>query len=116
MGNFENTGENEGDGPYADPADSEIVAKAKKTFIETGEYAYTERDVILYNLGIGATEKELQWVFEHDENFQALPSFGVIPPLATSAGVPLDFLPNFNPVGLSCDCSSSITYGLSLVG
>ncbi len=100
MGNFDNPGEDEGDSPYTDPEDSEAVAKAKKTAIETGEYTYTERDVILYNLGIGATEKELEWVFENHDNFHPLPSFGVVPQFPTSSGLPLDFLPNFNPVGL----------------
>jgi multifunctional beta-oxidation protein len=51
----------------------------------------------LYNLGIGATEKELKWTFEGDDEFSALPTFGVVPQL--SAGVfSLDWLPNFNPV------------------
>jgi len=100
IGNVDNAGEDEGDSPYADPEDSEAVAKAKKTAIETGEYKYTERDVILYNLGIGATEKELEWVFENHDDFQALPSFGAIPQYTTSSGLPLDFLPNLNPAKL----------------
>jgi multifunctional beta-oxidation protein len=54
--------------------------------------------VILYNLGIGATEKELKWVFEGDDEFSALPTFGVIPQFACSSAIPLDWLPNFNPV------------------
>ena len=33
------------------------------------EYSYTERDVILYALGVGATEQELKWVYEQDEAF-----------------------------------------------
>src|SRR6266481_8247934 len=49
---------------YIDPEDSEIVVKAKKTSVEPVDYSYIERDVILYNLGIGATEKDLQWTYE----------------------------------------------------
>jgi multifunctional beta-oxidation protein len=54
--------------------------------------------VILYNLGIGATEKELKWTYEGDEEFQALPTFAVLPGMAGVIHAPLDFLPNFNPV------------------
>ncbi|KAF8322525.1 peroxisomal hydratase-dehydrogenase-epimerase [Clavulina sp. PMI_390] len=91
--------EEDSDSPYADPEDSEAVAQAKKN-TETGEYSYTERDVILYNLGVGATEQELHWVFENDDNFGALPSFGVVPQFGTSSSLALDFLPNFNPAKL----------------
>lgn len=58
--------------------------------------------MILYNLGVGATEKELKWTYEGDDQFQALPTFAVIPGLAAVFHTPLDFLPNFNPVR---DCS-----------
>ena len=84
--------------PYADPEDPEPVARAKKTATETGDYNYTERDVILYNLGIGATEQELQWTFENHDDFSALPTFGVVPQFPVSSSIPLDFVPNFNPV------------------
>ena len=99
---------------FADPEDPESVAEAKQQLVEPLTYSYTEvtllvhiticidlinqRDVILYNLGIGATEKELQWTFEGDDNFSALPTFGVIPQFPASSGLPLDWLPNFNPV------------------
>lgn len=96
IANFQDSDEEEGS--YADPEDTEAVAHAKKTAKETGEFSYTERDVILYNLGIGATEQELHWVFENDDHFSALPSFGVIPQFSTSSSLPMDFLPNFNPV------------------
>jgi len=83
---------------YIDPEDSEIVIEAKKISVEPVDYSYTERDVILYNLGIGATEKDLQWTYEGDDQFAALPTFGVIPQFHAMGSVPLDFLPNFNPV------------------
>jgi len=86
--------------PYADPEDPEPVARAKKTATESGEYNYTERDVILYNLGIGATEQELQWTFENHDDFSALPTFGVVPQFSVSSSIPLDFIPNFNPAKL----------------
>ncbi|RXW21030.1 hypothetical protein EST38_g4808 [Candolleomyces aberdarensis] len=85
---------------FADPEDSALVAEAKKHVEPPVEYNYTERDVILYNLGIGATEQELQWTFEAHDQFAALPTFGVIPQFPCSTGIPLDFLPNFNPAKL----------------
>ena len=90
-----------GSSPYADPEDSELVAKAKLHVEPPFEYTYTERDVILYNLGIGATEKELQWTFENDDEFSALPTFGVIPQFPASSTFPMGWLPDYNPVSLS---------------
>ncbi|KAI0822455.1 multifunctional beta-oxidation protein [Trametes gibbosa] len=103
--NFGNTDESAGsegsdDSPYADPEDADVVAAAKKEVADPTEYSYVERDVILYNLGIGATEQELQWTYENDENFAALPTFGVIPQFEASGGMSLDWLPNFNPAKL----------------
>lgn len=86
---------------FADPEDSQLVADAKKQASEDSEFSYTLRDVILYNLGIGATEQERQWTFEGDDSFSALPTFGVVPQFAASAGLSLGWLPNYNPV-----CSS----------
>jgi len=73
------------------------IAEALKV-VDTTEFTYNDPDVILYNLGIGATEKDLQWIFEGHDQFQALPTFGVIPQFPASSGLSLDFLPNFNPV------------------
>ena len=83
---------------FTDPEDSQLVADAKKQVPEDQDYSYTERDVILYNLGIGATEQELQWTYEGHDEFGALPTFGVIPQFGASSGVRLGWLPNFNPV------------------
>ncbi len=40
------------------------------------KYDYTKRDVILYNLGLGAKHTELSLVFEDSPSFEVLPSFG----------------------------------------
>ncbi|GAA5863265.1 hypothetical protein JCM8547_002881 [Rhodosporidiobolus lusitaniae] len=85
---------------YTDSEDSPLVAQAKKDAHSSGEYTYTERDIALYNLGIGATEKDLDLIFEGDENFQPVPTFGVIPQFAVSSGLSLDWLPNFSPMML----------------
>ncbi|KAF8557437.1 hydroxysteroid dehydrogenase [Imleria badia] len=85
---------------FTDPEDSQLVADAKKQVPQDEDYSYTERDVILYNLGIGATEQELQWTYEGHDEFGALPTFGVIPQFGASSGVSLDWLPNFNPAKL----------------
>ncbi|KAF7330513.1 Peroxisomal multifunctional enzyme type 2 [Mycena venus] len=86
------------------PKDSTLVAEAKRIPVEPVTYTYTEafflfisRDVILYNLGIGATETDLQWVYEGDDEFSAIPTFGVIPQFHASGSVPLGWLPDFNP-------------------
>ncbi|KAF4126822.1 multifunctional beta-oxidation protein [Geosmithia morbida] len=65
------------------------------------EYSYEERDAILYNLGVGAKRTELKYVFEGADDFQVLPTFGVIPPF--NAEMPFDYdaiVPNFNPMTL----------------
>ncbi|KAJ7052622.1 hydroxysteroid dehydrogenase [Mycena amicta] len=51
--------------------DAQIVLDAKEIPVPSTSYVYTERDVILYNLGIGATEKDLQWTYEGDDEFSA---------------------------------------------
>ena len=89
-----------GNSPYADPEDSELVANAKEIQHESQLYSFTEKDIILYNLSIGATEKELQWTFENTEDFAPLPTFGVIPQFETSYTLPLDWLPDYNHVSL----------------
>jgi hypothetical protein len=84
---------------FTDPEDSQLVADAKKAKFDSVNYSYTERDVIIYNLGIGATARELQWTYEGHDEFAALPTFGVIPQFQAGIGLSLDWLPNFNPVG-----------------
>lgn len=61
-------------------------------------YKYDHHQIILYNISIGATSKELKYVYESDKNFQVLPTFGVIPFMnQEDGGLNLDHLvKNFN--------------------
>lgn len=75
------------------------IEAAKKVKYPTSKYEYTDKEVILYNLGVGATRKNLNLVYENNENFTALPTFGVIPPFQTMMTFPMaDVVGNFNPV------------------
>ncbi|KAK5118517.1 bifunctional hydroxyacyl-CoA dehydrogenase/enoyl-CoA hydratase fox2 [Meristemomyces frigidus] len=77
------------------------IEKAKKAKAEGTEFAYDERDVILYNLGVGAKRTDLPLVFENDDNFQVLPTFGVIPTFNATAPFSMsELVPNFSPMML----------------
>ncbi|KAG0200252.1 hypothetical protein BGX28_006639 [Mortierella sp. GBA30] len=77
------------------------VEAAKSLDFGSESFAYKERDVILYNLGIGATRKDLHLVYENNEHFGAVPTFGVIPSFAAMNAVPFgEILPSFNPMML----------------
>ncbi|KAK8210193.1 bifunctional hydroxyacyl-CoA dehydrogenase/enoyl-CoA hydratase fox2 [Zalaria obscura] len=77
------------------------IEKAKKAQAEGTEFSYDDRDVILYNLGVGAKRTDLPLVFENDDKFQVLPTFGVIPTFnAVSPFSMSDVVPNFSPMML----------------
>ncbi|OAL03560.1 multifunctional beta-oxidation protein-like protein [Phaeosphaeriaceae sp. SRC1lsM3a] len=101
MANMENTSK-KGKKEKKNNKSNEEVLKAQQEALaaksEGTPFEYTERDVILYNLGIGAKRTDLPFVFEGDENFQVIPTFGVIPPF--NADPPFSFddiVPNFDP-------------------
>ncbi|KAI5776373.1 hypothetical protein EDC01DRAFT_483062 [Geopyxis carbonaria] len=77
------------------------IATAQKATSAGSKYTYADTEVLLYNLGIGAKRTDLNWTFEGAENFEVLPTFGVIPPF--NAELPFSFsdvVPNFNPMML----------------
>lgn len=50
--------------------------------LPTSHFAYTNRDCLLYNLGVGVSTQQpdfLKFLFELNEKFSVLPTFGVIP-------------------------------------
>ncbi|EGF97477.1 uncharacterized protein MELLADRAFT_85332 [Melampsora larici-populina 98AG31] len=94
---------------YLDLEDSEVVAQAKRETIDPIELPHTKRECILYNLGVGATKKELKYVFEGSSNFQVIPSYGMLAFNEASKQMPcmydlyfnlhdplLDWLPDFS--------------------
>ncbi|GFN82479.1 peroxisomal multifunctional enzyme type 2 [Plakobranchus ocellatus] len=63
--------------------DPVAMAKAYKT--SDVEFNYTERDAIIYALGVGVSTKQpghLKFLFELSDEFSVIPSFGVIPAFA----------------------------------
>ncbi|CCG80937.1 Peroxisomal hydratase-dehydrogenase-epimerase [Taphrina deformans PYCC 5710] len=97
--------ENKANGEAGDDATEESpLAAVQKVLTEKFEefkYNYTERDVVLYNLGIGAKHSELPFVYENNEDFEVIPTFGVIPQFESQMAIPYDeFLPNFSPMML----------------
>lgn len=63
-------------------------------------FSWNDRDVILYNLGVGAVRKELKYVYENDSDFQVVPTFCHLPTF-NSVKSQLTFsalLRNFNPM------------------
>lgn len=63
---------------------------------DTDVFKYTDRDAILYNLGLGANAKELKYVYEQHPDFQVLPTYGVIPCMSTNSLDYSGLLKNFD--------------------
>ena len=55
------------------------------------KFSYTWRDIILYNLSVGAQQEELEYVYE--KGLKVLPTFGVIPCAATFGTEPYSSQP-----------------------
>ena len=79
----------------------EGIEKAKQLRGDGTEFSYDDKDVILYNLGVGAKRTQLPLVYENSDSFQVLPTFGVIPPFGASVPWNMDeIMPNFSPMML----------------
>lgn len=103
MNNMQNksTGESKLSSGKVDNKYSQKIDEAKRLESQATEFSYDDKDVILYNLSIGAKRSDLPYVYESSESFQALPTFGVIPFFGTPAPYSLeDIVPNFSPMML----------------
>ena len=79
----------------------ENIEEAKKLESEGTEFSYDDKDVIFYNLSVGAKRSDLPYIYEGSESFQALPTFGVVPFFGAAAPYSLeDIVPNFSPMML----------------
>lgn len=72
MANFENisgAGGSSSQENYEDAEDTPEIKEAKRKQLDPDDYTYTERDVMLYNLGVGAKADELKWTYENADGF-----------------------------------------------
>ena len=77
------------------------IEQAKQLSADGTPFDYSDRDVILYSLSLGARRTDLPIVYENHENFQALPSFAVIPWFNTATPWNMDdIVANFSPMML----------------
>ncbi|EXJ69840.1 peroxisomal hydratase-dehydrogenase-epimerase [Cladophialophora psammophila CBS 110553] len=75
-----------------------VIEVAKKSKPFGTPFSWTDRDVILYALSLGANRTQLPLIYENDPNFQVLPTYGVIPFYGAKSEHDLDQLvPNFSP-------------------
>ncbi len=59
------------------------------------EFSYTERDAIIYALGIGFTKEDLEYVYEGAKGFKPFPTYGVILPFQAGVEAFLSTKANF---------------------
>lgn len=71
---------------------ADLSADIVGTEFPAGEWEYTDRDVMLYALGVGA--KELEFIYEGD--LKVLPTFAVIPTFPAMGGL-FGIADNINP-------------------
>lgn len=98
MANMENKSGGSSDGSEDFNA---AIEKAKAAKAQGTQFDWDDREVILYNLSVGAKRTQLPLTFEGNDGFQVLPSFGVIPPFSAAAPFSMDdIVPNFSPMML----------------
>ncbi|KAJ6104390.1 hypothetical protein N7523_010710 [Penicillium sp. IBT 18751x] len=79
----------------------QAIEKAKGLSTEGTAFDYEDRDVILYNLSLGAKRTDLPLVYENHDQFQALPSYGVVPWFNTQTPWNMDeIVKDFSPMML----------------
>ncbi|KAK6533862.1 bifunctional hydroxyacyl-CoA dehydrogenase/enoyl-CoA hydratase fox2 [Arthrobotrys megalospora] len=99
MKNLSNKSGSDGESGDSDYLKNIDAAKAAKA--DGSEFVFDDRDVILYNLGLGAKRTDLNLVYESADKFEVLPTFGVIPPFNAATPYSLDeIVPNFSPMML----------------
>ncbi|RMJ22850.1 Multifunctional beta-oxidation protein [Aspergillus sp. HF37] len=79
----------------------QAIEKAKNMTTDGTTFDYVDRDIILYNLSLGAKRTDLPLVYENHEDFQALPSYAVVPWFNTATPWNMeDLVANFSPMML----------------
>ena len=75
--------------------------EAKKAKAEGTPYNWDDKEIILYNLSLGAKRTDLPLVYEGHEDFKVVPTWGVVPYFNAQAPFSYDdIIPNFSPMML----------------
>ena len=61
------------------PSGEKSADSAKAAKLPVSKFSYTEKEVILYALGVGSKRTDLPLVYESSDSFATLPTFAVIP-------------------------------------
>jgi len=80
------------------PANRKYIAKIREAISQKPtptSYTYDDKDVILYNISLGAHRTDLDLVYENSENFQILPTFGIVPTYGAMFDIK-DIVPNYD--------------------
>ncbi|OMJ15739.1 Peroxisomal multifunctional enzyme type 2, partial [Smittium culicis] len=75
------------------------VLAARNYKFEPTEFTYTQRDVMLYAVGIGASRRDLNIVYELSPDFQTFPTFAFVCMFNSRSNYE-QFIPTFNPMML----------------
>ena len=99
MENKSKSGSKKASEPNQEVLDAIKTAKSAKA--EGTPFEYDDKEVILYNLSLGAKRSDLSLVYENHDNFQPLPTFGVVPYFNQVTPWSMgDIMPNFSPMML----------------
>lgn len=98
MAILEAVGDDDEDDDDDDEDDDDDAVDVSK--IPDPVFSWNDRDVILYNLAVGAKVNELPYVYENDQDFQVVPSFCHLPTFNSvkSQESFAQYLRNFNPM------------------
>ena len=101
MSNFSNIGGDSSGSPsedFVDAEDNDAIKAAKRGGPHLDEFSYTERDVLLYNLGIGAKADELKWTFENADGFEVRSFYARLGEANIRLFQPLESFPSSAPL------------------
>jgi multifunctional beta-oxidation protein len=101
IANMQNKGKPSSSSGSGDQEILSAIEKAKSAKAEGTPFSYDDKDVILYNVSLGAKRSQLPLVYENNDDFQVLPTFGVIPGFGSVSPFSMDeIVPNFSPMML----------------
>ncbi|PIK36547.1 putative peroxisomal multifunctional enzyme type 2 [Apostichopus japonicus] len=87
--------------PSGPPVTSDNPSDAVGHVLPTNNFEYTSRDVMLYNLGVGVSTQQsdyLKFLFELNQDFCVLPTFGVIPAFSALQSLLSGDVPGMNSI------------------